>query len=229
MKNLFVISSIAIISMIFLFGFTQKQLFVNEPDNSNNTQTAISGEQLYQKNCSSCHGIERKGNPPAFPSLVSIDKKMSKSEINSLLNTGKNIMPSFVHLSEDERTAISGFLIGEKTESKTITELSPLEYGKNLFVANCASCHKTKPDDPQPTSVRNYGMQPAILGGINQSRSFNNFEKMLNMGPCYMPSFTSLNKKNKEEIYNYLSSIENVQNKYSNQSRSNCRMNCANR
>ncbi len=32
MKNLFVISSIAIISMIFLFGFTQKQLFVNEPE-----------------------------------------------------------------------------------------------------------------------------------------------------------------------------------------------------
>ncbi len=204
MKNLFVISSIGIIITIILFGFTQDHVIIKKLEDTNNIQTAISGEQLYQKNCSSCHGIERQGNPPTFPSLVSINEKMRKKEIGSLLKTGRNIMPSFEHLSLDERTAIAGFLVGEKTESNTITELSPLENGKNLFVANCASCHKTKPDDPQPTGVRNYGMHPAILGGIDKNRNFSSFENILNMGPCYMPSFTNLNKKDKLDIYKYL-------------------------
>ncbi len=223
MKNIFLISSIAIVSTIFIFGFTQKQGSIN------NLQSAISGEQLYQKNCSSCHGIERNGNPPTFPSLVFIDKKMSRTEINSLLKTGRNIMPSFAHLSQDERTAISGFLVGEKTKSKTITELRPLENGKNLFVANCASCHKTKADDPQPLDVQNYGMRPAILGGIDKTRNFESFENILNMGPCYMPSFTNLEKKDKNEIYAYLATIKSFVNNDYRRRGNGCRMNCANR
>ena len=78
----------------------------------------------------------------------------------------------------------------------------------NLFVANCVQCHQAKPDDPPPKGRRNWGMQPAILGGINTKYSQDEFQRILNAGPCYMPSFDFLNQDDKSDIYTYLGSME---------------------
>ena len=36
------------------------------------------GQVLYQTQCAICHGGDRQGNPPAFPTLVDIDKRLTK-------------------------------------------------------------------------------------------------------------------------------------------------------
>jgi mono/diheme cytochrome c family protein len=172
----------------------------------------ITGSQLFQNNCAACHGADRKGNPPTFPSLVNINQKLSKNQIGELLQTGRNVMPNFSHLSDSERSAIVGFLYGESTESTVTTTLAPVEKGKNLFVANCARCHQ--PDTTNTATQVQMGMQmgmrPPVLNGVNKWVNIYQFKQILNMGPCYMPSFASMGDTNKEDIYAYLSSLESV-------------------
>ena len=53
------------------------------------------GSALYQQNCSSCHGPERKGSPPAIPSLVDVSSRLSGDEVASVIRNGRGRMPPF--------------------------------------------------------------------------------------------------------------------------------------
>ena len=185
---------------------------------------SITGEELFLKNCSACHGSDRQGNPPTFPSLVYIDQKLTKVEIGTLLTTGRNVMPDFSHLSDAERTAIIGFLYGEETMSEHITEITAVENGKNIFVANCTRCHQAKADDATANDQKPWGMQPPVLGGISNRFNTTQFKNILNMGPCYMPSFMALADSDKEDIYAYLSTIEGNQKSNYRIRKMSCRM-----
>jgi len=190
----------------------------------------ITGSQLFQNNCASCHGAERKGNLPNFPSLVNINQKLSKNQIGELLKTGRNIMPNFSHLSDSERNAIIGFLYGESTTSAIATKISSVEKGKNLFVANCARCHQPDAKNSniqgqnQNQMQMSMGMRPPILNGVNKWVNINQFKQILNMGPCYMPSFYQMKDKDKEDIYTYLSSLESVYQNSNSQMKRGCGM-----
>ena len=47
------------------------------------------GQVLYQTQCAICHGGDRQGNPPAFPTLVDIDKRLTKSQIIATIHGGQ--------------------------------------------------------------------------------------------------------------------------------------------
>lgn len=170
----------------------------------------ITGSQLFQNNCAACHGTDRQGNPPTFPSLVNIDQKLNEGEINELLKTGRNVMPSFSHLSESERNAIVAFLYNEDIETDIVTEVTPTENGKNLFVANCARCHQPDAENSNSPKQMRWGMKPPVLNGVSDWVNISQFKQILNMGPWYMPSFATMEDKNKEDIYAYLSTLENT-------------------
>jgi quinoprotein glucose dehydrogenase len=53
------------------------------------------GVQLYQGICASCHGPDRKGSPPAFPSLIDLEQRMDSSQVEQILTNGKGRMPAF--------------------------------------------------------------------------------------------------------------------------------------
>jgi len=202
--------------IMFAYGFQSN----NSKTTTNNYQPIkkelkITGSELFQNNCAACHGANRKGNLPTFPSLVNINQKLSKNQIGELLQTGRNIMPNFSHLSDSERNAIVGFLYGESTTSAVATKISSVEKGKNLFIANCARCHQPDVKNSNIQNQMQMGMKPPVLNGINKRASIYQFKKILNMGPCYMPSFAAMDDTNKEDIYTYLSSLEaNSQNNY---------------
>jgi len=74
------------------------------------------GRSLYLNRCSSCHGENRAGSPPAFPSLLNIQERVSTDEILSILEHGKGRMPGFPDLTPANRRAIASFLInGEES------------------------------------------------------------------------------------------------------------------
>jgi quinoprotein glucose dehydrogenase len=66
------------------------------------------GALLYQKNCTSCHGLQRQGNPPTYPALANIQK--ADDEIEAIIRQGKGIMPSFQHFSDKDINALISFL-----------------------------------------------------------------------------------------------------------------------
>lgn len=50
---------------------------------------------LYQAQCSGCHGADRQGSPPAFPSLVESTERLSASEMAQVIQNGRGRMPPF--------------------------------------------------------------------------------------------------------------------------------------
>ena len=66
------------------------------------------GAATYQANCASCHGPDRKGSPPEFPSLVGIGERMGEKEIADLLTEGRGRMPAFPAI--DDRKELLEYL-----------------------------------------------------------------------------------------------------------------------
>ena len=68
------------------------------------------GARLYQSTCMSCHGPERKG-AGNFPSLINVEKKYTAASFDTLLQSGRRMMPAFKQLNVVERNAIASFIL----------------------------------------------------------------------------------------------------------------------
>ncbi|QHN02889.1 PQQ-binding-like beta-propeller repeat protein [Granulicella sp. WH15] len=76
------------------------------------------GETLYRNSCSMCHGMDRAGQPPAFPSLLGVQERLTDETIEAQIRNGKGRMPSFPNLSDAEMKEIIHFLkVGELSEN----------------------------------------------------------------------------------------------------------------
>jgi len=195
---------------------------INKID-GNVVSSQISGVELYQVNCASCHGIHLKGHEPQFPSLKAIEQRMNKSQISDLLIAGKNLMPSFSYLSSEERKVIIDFLFGETAVSNIQTTIPTLKLGEQLFIANCNSCHKLSANDQAPKDNDKRRMCSTNLKGINSIYSLSQFVVILNSGPCNMPSFDELDQEKKQAIYSFLSSFKVIEKNKDATCNSKCR------
>lgn len=71
------------------------------------------GKRLYMGNCMNCHGPERQG-AGNFPGLVGVNAKYNPLQFDTLLLTGRRMMPGFKHLTDEERKAIALFVLEQK-------------------------------------------------------------------------------------------------------------------
>jgi quinoprotein glucose dehydrogenase len=53
------------------------------------------GSSLYQGSCAGCHGQNRTGAPPAFPSLVEATGKLTPEQMTDVIHAGRGRMPAF--------------------------------------------------------------------------------------------------------------------------------------
>lgn len=68
------------------------------------------GESIYQNQCSMCHGVDRSGSPPAFPSLIGIESRLSADQIRSVIHSGRGRMPAFNSISDAHVNALLDYL-----------------------------------------------------------------------------------------------------------------------
>lgn len=102
------------------------------------------GNALYAKNCVSCHGPDRKGNGMEFPDITEIGERFTKEDVADILKMGNGRMPSFRHLSQQERDGIVNFLFDPRSgRSKKVIG----EHGDQMV----KETHK------------NFGFEPAYL------------------------------------------------------------------
>ncbi len=69
------------------------------------------GKSVYAKYCGSCHGPDLKGDGKAFPSLVGLNKKYNEQQLRQILDNGRNMMPSFRQIIENEKAPLITFLL----------------------------------------------------------------------------------------------------------------------
>jgi quinoprotein glucose dehydrogenase len=75
-----------------------------------NDSHASTGEVIYQTQCAVCHGGDRKGSPPTFPSLIGLDTRMNQAQLAETIRNGKGRMPGFPRLTPMQTAAILRFL-----------------------------------------------------------------------------------------------------------------------
>ena len=103
----------------------------------NEENMPVTGNALYLSQCAACHGEDRRGNHDgSYPSIANVSEKYKPEEVQGILEKGRGMMPSFSHLSPDERTAIVNFVLNKesgtvqlsKDESKDDHEKSPYQH-----------------------------------------------------------------------------------------------------
>lgn len=82
------------------------------------------GQSVYSTYCGNCHGLDRKGNPPAIPGLIGIEKKYTPDSLDQLLQKGRGAMPAFDYISVENRSVLMDYLLGEQSEDGDKQELS---------------------------------------------------------------------------------------------------------
>ncbi len=72
------------------------------------------GNRIYINNCSSCHGVDKKGRPSSgYPGLEQLGQKRLESEVLAIIAGGKGRMPGFPGLKEEEKKALIDYLMGK--------------------------------------------------------------------------------------------------------------------
>jgi quinoprotein glucose dehydrogenase len=69
---------------------------------------------LYQAQCSVCHGPDRKGSPPAFPSLVDIADRLSSQQIAAVIRSGRGRMPPFLGVPDSALNRLVAYVLTGK-------------------------------------------------------------------------------------------------------------------
>jgi quinoprotein glucose dehydrogenase len=78
----------------------------------------VPGERDYMVYCGPCHGLDRSGNiAGGFPSLIDVDKRKTRLEIETITRQGGGRMPAFDMIPEGARAAILDYVRNEKTLS----------------------------------------------------------------------------------------------------------------
>ncbi len=164
------------------------------------------GSDIYLSQCAICHGGDRKGAPPAFPSLVGVDKRLSAEQITALVHNGKGRMPSFPNVDDARLTALLAYLktgteaegvhsaaiVSPNTVSPNREELA----GAKVYAANCAICH----GEDLLGAPSNY---PGLVGvrlRLTDTRILNNIHN----GKGRMPAFHKLSEADAAALLRFL-------------------------
>ena len=127
-------------------------LYVNENEMAwlggllKNPGGSNAGMQIYMYQCAVCHGVNREGSPPAFPSLVDIGAKSSDEQIAHTVKSGAGRMPSFPNIDDRGMNALLHFL---RTGSVADAPQDKKELGSNAAASNAAP----PPVDPHGAAV----------------------------------------------------------------------------
>ena len=110
------------------------------------------GEQVYQNQCAMCHGPDRAGAPPAFPSLAGVLSRLSVQQVTDNVKKGNGRMPSFPNIDDARLNALIEYLrtgagagAGKEAGSVPVqgmVDQAPADKaGAAVYQDRCAICH----------------------------------------------------------------------------------------
>ena len=88
------------------------------------------GAQVYESQCAVCHGTDRMGSPPAFPSLLDVTKRLPVEKIVGVTRNGTARMPGFPGIDEAQMKALLHYLdAGDEGRGKELSS----EYAQEKY------------------------------------------------------------------------------------------------
>jgi glucose dehydrogenase len=154
------------------------------------TQSGSTGAQIYQQQCAVCHGINRAGSPPAFPSLVDVEKRLTTEKITANIRSGTGRMPSFPNLDDSRISALLNYLrtpvdAGNSKEMPAASAQAPADAaGAQVYADRCAICH----GDHQEGIPPDFPMLTGIGGRMTETQ----LRALIHNGKGRMPAMTDI-------------------------------------
>jgi glucose dehydrogenase len=113
------------------------------------------GAQVYQTQCAMCHGTDRAGAPPAFPSLLDVLNRLTVEKVTDNIKKGNGRMPSFPNIDDAKLDALIEYMRSGSAAAKSDApkELASLpvqamtaqppadKAGAAVYQDRCAICH----------------------------------------------------------------------------------------
>jgi mono/diheme cytochrome c family protein len=169
------------------------------------------GAAVYQSQCAVCHGTDRAGTPPAYPSLIGVDKRLTDLQIMLLIHQGKGRMPSFPALQAAQLTSLLHYLktgnasasTRDRSDGKELASVSAPTLGDpnnsagaNVYKKKCASCHGEHMEGISPSF-------PTLLG-IGRRLSIAQAVSMIHDGEGHMPGQPGIQGADLDALLRYL-------------------------
>ena len=87
------------------------------------TSGEASAAEIYNASCAGCHGVDRKGNPPSFPALLGLTKRMASQQIAQMIAHGSGRMPGFEgSLSKTQIDGLTTYISDDNSKPATTTD-----------------------------------------------------------------------------------------------------------
>jgi quinoprotein glucose dehydrogenase len=80
-------------------------------------QGGAPGARVYAQHCTTCHGIDRRGDPQhQFPPLTTVKGRLAHADVAAIVARGKGVMPPFAFLTQAEIEAVAAHVLEEPEE-----------------------------------------------------------------------------------------------------------------
>ena len=184
------------------------------------THGGTPGAMAYQTQCAMCHGIDRAGAPPAFPSLVGVVGRLTPDQIIEQIQKGKGRMPSFPNLDNAEVASLIDYLrTGAPSANQTgVAEMKPGlpvlgaanappvdKAGEAVYQGqHCAVCHGDHKEGVPPFP---------ILIGVGSRLTAAQVTERIHTGKGVMPAFPDLKGADLDALLRYLEVSDHVKGK----------------
>jgi cytochrome c oxidase cbb3-type subunit 3 len=140
------------------------------------------GRRLFGDNCSACHGIDARGGP-GFPNLVDrdwlwggtpeaitrtirfgVNSPHAESQVSQMLAFGRDGV-----LDDAAIRHASSYVMALSDPTRARHDAPAVRAGREVFAANCASCHGDQGRGDQARGIPNLADQAWIYGGDAQA------------------------------------------------------------
>jgi glucose dehydrogenase len=175
-----------------------------------NDASAGVGVNAYRSQCAVCHGADRKGAPPAYPSLVGLFNRMTDPQVTTIIHQGRGRMSSFPNLEGATLNALLGYLrtgadAGAASDvasdaDPAIAEESSKDpdtiAGSSVYAGRCSLCHGGKKEG-RPPSI------PSLLG-VGKRMNASQVRDLIRNGKGSMPPFPTIEDHELDTLLRYL-------------------------
>ncbi len=168
------------------------------------------GARVYRDQCAGCHGVDRAGSPPSFPSLIDIGKKLTDEQIAHTVKTGSGRMPSFPNIDEQGMNDLLHYLrngdaaqaaAGDKKEMQSSPAAAEIPYetnqkGAEVYEKRCSMCHGDHLQGTPPSF-------PTLMG-VGGRLSTTQVTNLIHTGRGKMPAMPGLQGAELESLLRFL-------------------------